>query len=275
MNSEENIGLAIKKLECSYDQSTVVLKGDDLAFENGKMYFLLGKSGSGKSTFLEAVGLMNKTAKNHSSVVCNGVDILELWNSDRSSISKFRSSNFAFIFQSTNLMPGYSAGENMCFGAMVDGKSITEVKPKVLSAMDNIELDRSIFDKNIAHLSGGQRQRLAFVRAVTADYKVLFGDEPTGNLDKLISKKLMDYLSGEIKDKNKVAIIVSHNVAQAKKYADVIMCLKKGDNEDEAAELNPTTSFKKVEGLWYKVADNSKVLNIEDAIISLLNGDDV
>jgi len=98
-----------------------------------------------------------------------------------------------------------------------------DAKIDVLKAMNEIGLADDIFDRKITELSGGQRQRLAFVRAFTAEFEVLFGDEPTGNLDTTTSKQLMNLLKTNLRSKERTGIMVSHDVELALEFADLII----------------------------------------------------
>jgi putative ABC transport system ATP-binding protein len=220
----------IQNLECQYISDKTVLKIENLVLPKSKLVFVLGVSGIGKSTFIETLGLMNKTIaqkantriifapENHAEVELKGI-----WDEGDEKLSTFRNNYFSFIFQNTNLMPNLTAGENMCVSQLIQGKTINDAKVDVLKAMAEIGLDKDIFDRKITELSGGQRQRLAFVRAFTAEFEVLFGDEPTGNLDATTSKLLMTLLKTNLQTKGRTGIMVSHDIKLALDFADLII----------------------------------------------------
>jgi ABC-type lipoprotein export system ATPase subunit len=203
---------------------------DELEIPAGRLVFVIGKSGVGKSTLLETLGLMNRTIVAHpdTSLVMHNtqgeeIELKDCWDWTNERLSHFRREHFSFIFQQTNLMPNFSAGENMAISLLIDGCSFAEAKREVLSVMDKLSLPRAIFDKKVTEISGGQRQRLAFVRAITSRFTVLFGDEPTGNLDPLTAEKLLTVLKDLVDEKNRTIVLVSHDLNLAAKFADYIM----------------------------------------------------
>jgi len=221
----------ITNLECAYSNGKTVLDIPKLEIPSGKLVFVLGVSGIGKSTMIETLGLMNNTIKSPDKcqIVFNNrgdkEDMSDIWNRENDYISQFRRKHFSFIFQNTNLMPNFTAGENMAVRMLLEGKSLEESKERVLHFMDKLNLEHSLFDRNIYELSGGQRQRLAFVRAIASDFGVLFGDEPTGNLDKDTSHRLMRTLKEILLDLNGSGLIVSHDIPLAMNFADTILLL--------------------------------------------------
>lgn len=221
----------IKKLTCSYLPDQPVLKIDELTIEKGKLVFILGVSGIGKSTFIETLGLMNQTIVNTSDTEVSfypketAIEMKDSWAKSNDEMAFFRNQHFSFIFQNTNLMPNFTAGENMCISQLIKGKTIVEAKPKVEEIMAELNLPAEVFDKKITELSGGQRQRLAFVRAITADFSVLFGDEPTGNLDQDTAFRLMNMLKKNLQKHQSTGIIVSHDIDLSIAFADQIILL--------------------------------------------------
>lgn len=222
--------MSVSNLECAYRNSQVVLRVDQLEIPRGKLVFIIGKSGVGKSTFIETLGIMNNTIVNKedsSILLADGSNTMKelksCWQWSNEKLSALRRRHFSFIFQNTNLMPGFSSGENMAVSMLLRGSSFTEAKEYVLSVMDRLSLDRHIFDKKVTEISGGQRQRLAFVRAVTSEYSILFGDEPTGNLDSATASELITILKEIVRDNNKTAVLVSHDLNLAIRFADVII----------------------------------------------------
>ncbi len=230
----------IRQLECRYLEGKTVLKVPSLDIERGRIVFLLGPSGIGKSTFIEAVGLMNDTIRPRLETSIRffqtdggEVELKNSWQEPNDRLSHFRNLYYSFIFQQTNLMPNFTAGENMCISQLIRGVPLREAKSAVLATMQELNLEPEIFDKKITHLSGGQRQRVAFVRAITADFEVLFGDEPTGNLDRDTAFRLMTILQKNLRRHGRTALIVSHDLDLALQFADQIVLMTFNENTNE------------------------------------------
>lgn len=232
----------IQNLRCSYNKnyregiSKIVLEIRDLILPRGKKIFIVGESGIGKSTILEVLGLMNNTVvpdSNSKFLFYNSddecTDLLALWaqNSD-DELSHFRLSHFNFIFQSTNLMRNFTAIENIALTRMLQGYSKEESFQKTKIVLSDLGLSHIAEDRMVHELSGGQQQRLAFARAILPDFTVLFGDEPTGNLDSDNADKAMALLSAKLNEmKGSSAIIVSHDMHLSATFADVIIKIRK------------------------------------------------
>ena len=244
----------IENLRCSYDKdyregiSKVVLEIRKLSVPKGKKIFIVGESGIGKSTILEVLGLMNNTIvpSDKSAFVFyeddKPVDLLRLWaDGSDSNLSAFRLKHFNFIFQSTNLMRNFSAYENIALTRMIQGYSKEEAFAKTASVLAELGLGHIAEDRMAQELSGGQQQRLAFARAIIPDFTVLFGDEPTGNLDSDNATRAMELLSAKLNQLNgSSAIIVSHDMHLSTTFADMIIKIRKesrclNDVKDEVA----------------------------------------
>ena len=275
LNSEPLFSL--ENLCCSYNGTDTILEIKSLKLERGKTTAVLGVSGAGKSTILETLGLMNKTFNNGSDIIFHTgdgekVSYSELW--ERKNIKKLeaiRNRHFSFIFQETNLMPNFTAYENVCLGQMFQGTDLKSAFEKAKETMNRLGLDEVDHRKKPTELSGGQKQRLAFIRAVTPEYTVLFGDEPTGNLDEKTSEDLMNIIRDDVQKKNVSAIIVTHNIRLAVKFADVIVIITKSGDK---GELLPENIFYRTDdslenNIWLGHKKN-EVINIEAKIKDLL-----
>lgn len=261
------IAFNIQNLICEYIVGQPVLHIDDLSIEKGKLVFILGVSGIGKSTFIETLGLMNKTIGNPKACNIdfypesgNSFNIADIWSTGNENLSDFRNKYFSFIFQNTNLMPNLSAGENMCISQLIEGKNLAESKPSVINVMGRLNLAEELFDRKVQELSGGQRQRLAFVRAITAGFTVLFGDEPTGNLDQDTAFKLMTILKDNLKEKNTTGVIVSHDIGLSTAFADEIILLTPGDYNGKTVGVSKKEYImvRKDDVLYFKNGDKVK-----------------
>ena len=243
----------IENLRCSYDKnyhegiSKVVLQIKKIVFPKGKKIFIVGESGIGKSTILEVLGLMNNTIIPDTATKFvfyeNGqtpVDLIDMWkrNSDQE-LSDFRRKHFNFIFQSTNLMKNFTAYENISITRMLQGFSQEESFDRASNVLKDLGLGHISQSRMAQELSGGQQQRLAFARAIIPDFTVLFGDEPTGNLDSENAVKAMELLTVKLGEyETSSAIIVSHDMHLSVTFGDVIVKIKKmahdrKDSDDE------------------------------------------
>lgn len=238
----------IDSLQCSYDtnykegQSKIVLEIKNLIIPKGKIVFIVGESGIGKSTILEVLGLMNNTIvpnKNTSFLFYaedQVIDCLKLWKkSNDSELSSVRKKHFNFIFQSTNLMRNFTAYENIAITRMLQGHDKESSFAKAALVLDELGLGHIDRNRMAQELSGGQQQRLAFARAIIPDFTVLLGDEPTGNLDSDNATKAMQLLSTKLKElEGSSAIIVSHDMHLAVRFADIIIRIQKQADQSAA-----------------------------------------
>ena len=231
----------IKDLRCSYDKhyhegsSRVVLEISHLVIPRGKKVFIVGESGIGKSTILETLGMMNNTIVPSDDTRFmfydsdgNKTDLKAMWHKSDRVLSDFRLHNYNFIFQSTNLMKNFTAFENIAFTRMLQGFTRFSSFQRTKKTLEDLGLEH-IDEKRMAQeLSGGQQQRLAFARAILPDFTVLFGDEPTGNLDAENAVRVMEILNKKLTEhEGASAIIVSHDMHLAVTFADVIIKIRK------------------------------------------------
>lgn len=241
----------IEGVRCSYDKpyregvSKVVLEIRHLLLPRGKKIFIVGESGIGKSTILEVLGLMNNTIVPDpaSRFVFNApgqgaVDLLDLWRrGDDDELSAFRRRHFNFVFQSTNLMRNFTAYENVSITRMLQGHGMEETFDKASEVLADLGLGHVGRGRMAQELSGGQQQRLAFARAVLPDFTVLFGDEPTGNLDSVNASRAMELLSAKLSGlAGSSAVIVSHDMHLAATFGDVIIRINKVVDERISAD---------------------------------------
>jgi ABC-type lipoprotein export system ATPase subunit len=270
----------IADLRCSYDrnyregESKVVLEIRNLTLPKGKKVFIVGESGIGKSTILEVLGLMNNTIVPQTGTKFlfydnegTEIDLMELWrkNSD-DELSEFRLKHFNFIFQSTNLMRNFTAYENIALTRMLQGYSQADSFAKASEVLADLGLDHIDHTRMAQELSGGQQQRLAFARAILPDFTVLFGDEPTGNLDSDNAVKAMELLSAKLNElEGSSAIIVSHDMHLSATFADIIIKIRK--------EARPVKNVKD-EVAYYGVIDQTCIFTPSDDRMAWSNGID-
>ena len=255
----------IENLRCSYDRhyvegrSRVVLEIKSLRLQRGQKVFIVGESGIGKSTILETLGMMNNTIVPDESTrfifhEAEGkeVDLCALWHGSDDALSAFRLRHYSFIFQSTNLMRNFTACENVAYTRMLQGYPRQECMERTHQVLADLGLGH-ISEERMAHeLSGGQQQRLAFARAILPSFTVLFGDEPTGNLDPENAARVMQILSRKLDEQQgATAIIVSHDMKMATTFADVIVKIRR--------EVRPKV-HEDDESITYGIIDDDCVL---------------
>lgn len=226
----------LNNLVCEYPNTNLkVLEVVELQIPKNEIVVILGLSGIGKTTILETLALMNNTIKPntettfnfHATSNGNSIDFKKLWkeNNDQN-ISNIRNRHFSFIFQDANFMPSFTALENMYLTLLLQGESQKGAEAKVKPYLEELGLTEVINEnKKIYELSGGQKQRIAYIRAIAPYFTVLFGDEPTGNLDIFSAHKLMRSIKANIKETERTAIIVSHDIDLSLKYADRLIII--------------------------------------------------
>lgn len=253
----ENI-FEIENLKCSYKKngeispSDVVLEIDSLQIPKGKVVFFVGPSGVGKSTILETLGFMNKTVFSVDTFSYCGQDVKNVWDWEDSKISDFRNAEFSFVFQQCNLMDNFTAYENVMATALIQGMGWNEARMRAHQVLELMRLPTNE-DRPIYEYSGGQRQRLAFARAILPSFNVLFGDEPTGNLDPKTAEILMEELTNVLRQQNASAIIVSHDMHLALGYADMIVQIQRvaidEKNEKYKGLIDSSSFYEKVDDI--------------------------
>ena len=180
-----------------------VLDGIDIKLEEGKIVTIMGKSGSGKSTLLNILSTLDSTDEGMISI--NGNDINYYTDDD---ISYMRNSYIGFVFQFHHLLPDFTVLENILMPSWIN-KKISK-KGRALELLDLLGLIM-IKDKYPLELSGGERQRVAVLRALINNPKILFADEPTGNLDEQNALILVDLFRQINRDYNVTILLTTHN----------------------------------------------------------------
>ena len=182
-----------------------VLNGVSLSINEAEIVTILGKSGAGKSTLLHILGTLDKADKG--SLNINDVDVMNLGEKD---LANFRNDTIGFVFQFHHLIPEFNALENVCIPAFIKGVQKSKAESKAKDILDYLGLSDRLTHKP-SELSGGEQQRVAFARALINDPKVIFADEPTGNLDGETSEELHHLIVKLRKDYNQTFVIVTHN----------------------------------------------------------------
>ncbi|MDO9287946.1 MAG: ABC transporter ATP-binding protein [Thermodesulfovibrionales bacterium] len=216
--------VTIKNLFKSYkrgSQIIPVLQDITLDIADNEFMALMGPSGSGKSTLLNLIAGIDKV--DSGSISIGGIDITSLSETE---LAKWRSSHVGFIFQFYNLIPVLTAFENVELPLLLTGLSRKERKEHVRMALRIVNLtDR--MDHYPSQLSGGQQQRVAIARAFVTDPAILVADEPTGDLDRVSAKEILDLMERLVHELGKTIIMVTHDPRAAEK-AHIIRHLDKG-----------------------------------------------
>ena len=190
-----------------YDQLQV-LKGVDLHIKKGEIVSIVGASGAGKTTLLQILGTLDKPAKeDQSTLIINDEDVLKM---NDKALSKFRNLHLGFIFQFHQLLPEFTALENVCIPAFIAGKAKAETETEAQRLLDYLGLSDRMHHKP-SELSGGEQQRVAVARALINKPAIIFADEPSGNLDTASAENLHQ-LFFKLRDEfGQTFVIVTHN----------------------------------------------------------------
>ncbi len=201
-----------------------VLKGVDLHIKPGEIVSIVGASGAGKTTLLQILGTLDNPKKqSETSLEINGENILLM---NDKVLSKFRNIHLGFIFQFHQLLPEFTALENVCIPAYIAGKDKKETEKEATKLLDYLGLSERIQHKP-NELSGGEQQRVAVARALINKPAVIFADEPSGNLDTASAENLHQ-LFFKLRDEfGQTFVIVTHNEAFAN-MADRKLVMKDG-----------------------------------------------
>ena len=216
--SSENI---TKSYQSTKKVKLEVLKSISVEIEANKISVIVGASGAGKSTLLHLLGGLDRP--DSGKVFFEQKNIFDL-NNDK--LAKFRNENMGFVFQFHHLLPEFTALENVSIPQMIKGVSLKSASENSLRLLEIVGLkDRA--EHKPAELSGGEQQRVAVARALANDPKIIFADEPTGNLDSANSDSIHKLLFDLRDNFKKTFVIVTHNPALME-LADVIFEIKDG-----------------------------------------------
>jgi lipoprotein-releasing system ATP-binding protein len=199
--------ITAKNLHKYYD-SLHVLKGVDLHIKKGEIVSIVGASGAGKTTLLQILGTLDEpTNQDNTTLEINGATVLNLKDKD---LSKFRNQHLGFIFQFHQLLPEFTAIENVCIPGFIAQRDKKEVETEAQKLLTYLGLAERMQHKP-SELSGGEQQRVAVARALINKPAVIFADEPSGNLDKTSAQNLHE-LFFKLRDEfGQTFVIVTHN----------------------------------------------------------------
>jgi putative ABC transport system ATP-binding protein len=226
--------ISLDKIVKNYYIGSIVveaLRSVDIEIRKNEFVAIMGPSGSGKSTLMNLIGALDTPTSGE--YVLNGTDVSKM---DDNRLAEIRNKEIGFIFQTFNLLPRYTALENVTLPLIYAGVGKTERVERAKHTLDDVGLgDR--MDHRPNELSGGQRQRVAVARALVNDPSIILADEPTGNLDSKTSMDIMRLFS-EIHARGNTIILVTHEESIAR-YAHRIIHLLDGKVDDIEINKNP------------------------------------
>ncbi len=212
--------IRMRNVEKQYKNGVTAAYGVDLTIEKGEFVFIIGESGSGKSTIIKMLYREEKPTKGQ--IMVGGVDVSKLRNGK---VYKLRK-QIGVVFQDYKLLPKLTVYENVAFGLEMIGMHKKEVREKALKAIDVVGLKTKL-KSYPDNLSGGEQQRVAIARAIANEPKLIICDEPTGNLDPKTSMEIMDVLDN-INKKGTTVIMATHNKDIVDKYKKRVILVKQG-----------------------------------------------
>jgi len=226
--------ISLDKIVKNYYIGSIVveaLRSVDVDIKTNEYVAIMGPSGSGKSTLMNLVGALDTPTSGKYSL--NGIDVSQM---DDNRLAEIRNQEIGFIFQTFNLLPRYTALENVMLPLVYAGVSKSERAEKATKTLAEVGLaDR--MDHKPNELSGGQRQRVAVARALVNDPSIILADEPTGNLDSKTSVDIMK-LFGQIHKRGNTIILVTHEESISR-YAHRIIRLLDGEIDSIEINKNP------------------------------------
>ncbi len=209
------------------------LRGVDLSIMPGEMVSIIGPSGSGKSTLLNVLAGLERVTGGEIVIAGKRLDKM-----NQSELIIFRQKHVGFIFQSFNLMPYYTAVENVAFPLSFRGVPRKKREAMAREALNTMGLGKHLKHKP-SQMSGGQQQRVGIARALVSDPDIVFADEPTGNLDSNTSDEVMRTICDVMRNRGKTLIMVTHDPNMAL-YADKIIKILDGRVVDISINPSPT-----------------------------------
>lgn len=195
--------LKLEHVSYRYEEGNDIFHDLSLEFELGKTYAIKGKSGSGKTTLLSLLAGLEKATE--------GTITFDETNLKKIDLDKYRSSEIGIVFQSFNLLPSFTALENIILSMDINHLNIDNKKEYAYELLERVGLSRNMGDRRVLKLSGGEQQRVAIARSLSYHPKLILADEPTGNLDAETEQEIMNILTDLAHQENKCVIIVTHS----------------------------------------------------------------
>lgn len=242
--------LTVKNLCKTYKTSNIevnALKNISLKVEEGEFLAIMGKSGSGKSTFLNIIGALDSPSLGNIKIYDK--EVTKMYEEPMATV--YRSENIGFIFQDFNLLKDLTVEENIVLPLILKGVNEKEAEKKTNEVMK----DLNIYDwrkHRPIELSGGQKQRVAIGRAIISNPKLLLADEPTGNLDYNTSIEILNILKNTKDKLNKSIIMVTHD-AEVASYADRVLFFHDGEIIEEYKLKKDNTDIDFIMNIFKKI----------------------
>lgn len=200
-------------------EEVTILNNVNYSFEQGKIYAIVGASGSGKTTSLVLAGGLDQPKQGK--IVFKEKDINEI------GLTKYRQKDISIVFQSYNLIYYMNAYQNVKAALDISKSNIPNKKEFAIKTLESVGLNEQLSTRDIRKLSGGQQQRVAIARAIARDVDLILADEPTGNLDSKTAKDILNIFINLAHKQNKCIILVTHSTEIAKK-CDTVIRIKDG-----------------------------------------------
>ncbi|MDC7674779.1 ABC transporter ATP-binding protein [Asticcacaulis machinosus] len=223
--SDKTVVLSLRGLNRTYEVAEgprlEVLKGADLDLFAGELVGLVGPSGSGKSSLLHCVGLLESSEE--AQLILDGEDLTRANDKQR---TQARLTKIGFVYQFHHLLPEFTALGNVALPQRVLGKSIRDAEVRARALLEQVGLGGRL-NHQPAQLSGGEQQRVAIARALANSPRLLLADEPTGNLDPDTSKQVFEALKQTVRHQQVAALIATHNLELAR-HMDRVVTIQNG-----------------------------------------------
>ena len=225
--------LELENVSYSYQdgkEKNNILEHASYSFEKGKIYAVVGASGSGKTTTLSLASGLDKPDEGR--VLFKGKDIQEI------GLNKYRREDISIVFQSYNLIYYMNALENVMSALEIAGIKRKDKKEYCLSILEQLGLSKDECKRDIRQLSGGQQQRVAIARAIAREVDLILCDEPTGALDYQTGKQVLKVLQDTCRTQNKTVIVITHNLALTP-MGDKVIKVRSGKIESITCNEHP------------------------------------